>query len=368
MRILQLGKYHWKYPGGIERYLGLVHDNFRRPNYTIDIDYVVLGKEVETNIYRNGHSTIYILRTLGKLRSAPILYPSTVIREISRQKYDIIELHHPNPCMHFAYNLIRKKNPLAKLVIYWHSDISRQKLLKKIYLPFQKRLLQDASRIFVASQNYMNSSDDLKHMLHKCEVLPYGHEKLVDKPVVSASKEILSVGRLVYYKGFEYLIKAFAHPSMKNYKLTLIGEGPERKKLENIINQFNLGNNVTITGYVPECRLSDYYKNCALFVLPSVDRAEAFGLVLLEAMAYGKPVVTTSIGTATDFIVKDGFNGRVVKPCSPDELRFAISEIIENKEIMRRMGEASLERMSTIFSVNDHFRKKHDIYKSLMAS
>lgn len=344
-----------------------MYQHYRGPRYcNVSVDYVVLRRGMKSTIDNDGDRTVYSLGTLGKLRSAPILCPSKVLYEILRRKYDIIHMHHPNPGMQLLYEVLRRRNPHARRVLSWHSDISRQRILKKLYEPFQNRMINTADRIIVASSNYRDSSTDLKGVHHKCTVLPYGFSRAVERPTLGEGKKILAVGRLVYYKGFEYLVRAMADASMAECRLTIIGEGPERNKLQQLIQTHHLSNRVAIIDHVSDDELAEYYKACDVFVLPSVDRAEAFGLVMLEVMAYGKPVVTTRLGTATDFIVKDGVNGRVVKPRSPECLRSAIREIVENKEKIKQMGEASLERLDSLFNVDKHFDKLHEVYESVL--
>lgn len=366
MKILQFGKYHWSSPGGLERYLGQMYHCFRRPHYDVETDYVVFDKSGRSSVEENDGGRVIRIGTLGKLRGAPIPMPSRVWSSMLKTRYDVVQFHHPNPTMQPLFDFVASRQPSARRVVFWHSDIVRQRLLKRCYAPWERRLLRNAHGIIVTSPTYLAGSQDLEGVANKCCPLPFGQTVRVAHPIIPERPTVLSVGRLVSYKGFEYLVEAMTHDTLRAVRLVIVGDGPLREPLCAKIRRHSLEGRVKIIGHVSEEELARCYESCSLFVLPSITRAEAFGIVILEAMAYGKPIVTTAIGSGMEYLVQDGKNGLLVQPRSPGALASAIHQILSSRAMQESMGQASLERVHTTFHVDRHFSMLCDYYRSLV--
>lgn len=363
MRVLHFGKYHWSSPGGVERYLGELHTHLKLPCYRVDSDFLVFQKPGTVPVRCDGDAAVHGVKIFGTLRSMPVYVPSRIIANVLRKPYDLLHFHHPNPSMQPLLSYALKRNPSAKLIVSWHCDIVRQRLLKRCYQPFQRRLIRRADRIIVATSTYLATSPDLADLGWKCQIIPYGLSEKRGAPRTVAGRGLLAVGRLVPYKGFEYLLEAMALPQMSGYQLTVIGDGPLRESLERMRANRGLSDRVTLLSRVSDEVLAEHYQESSLLVLPSVNRTEAFGIVLLEAMASGMPVVTTAIGSGMEDIVRDGIDGRVVAPRSPDALCAAIRSILEDEAIYRRMSRSALERFRTKYRVEHHMEQLCDLYR-----
>jgi rhamnosyl/mannosyltransferase len=289
--------------------------------------------------------------TLGLLASNPVCVG--MIAAIRKAPADIVHLHHPNPTAFLAYLLSRHT---GRLVVTYHSDIVRQKWLARAFGPLLRSVLRRSSAIIVSSPDLAASSPVLAKFRQNCHVIPFGiaAEKFgqVDTSAVEEIRKryrppiVLGVGRLVYYKGFEHLIRA-----MKNVqaRLLLIGAGPLRPELEYQVQELGLRDRVHFLGMVPS--LNIYYHAADVFVLPSVASSEAFGIVQLEAMACGKPVVNTTLNSGVPFVSLDGVTGLSVTPADPVALANAISLLLDNRVLNSQYGTAARKRVVREFSL-----------------
>ncbi|MGH7831925.1 MAG: glycosyltransferase, partial [Candidatus Binatia bacterium] len=283
----------------------------------------------------------------------------------------IVHLHFPNPLAEVSYLLSRHKAPL---VISYHSDVLRPKRLYKFYLPILRRLLRRADRIIVASPSLLSGSARLKRFQHKCAVIPYGI-RLSDYELSPARKAraeglkekygdriVLFVGRLVYYKGVETLLEAMTNI---DGRLLLIGNGPLEAALRRKCADLNLEGKVSFLGEAPQEELISAYHACRVFVLPSTEKVEAFGMVQVEAMACGKPVVSTRLPTGVPWVNQDGVTGRVVPPRDPAALARAVNELLDNSSLADQMGRRGRERAENFFSKETMVSEYAKVYRAL---
>lgn len=271
---------------------------------------------------------------------------------------DIIDLHHPFPLSFLAYRIYK---PKGKLVVHYHADIFKQRRSAWLIRPLLRYVLKQANTIVVSNPNLIKSSPLLSSYQEKCLVTPFGidYQKLASAINAATIAElqrrygtyVLYVGRLSYYKGIDYLLRA-----MKDlpYNVVIVGEGDERKRLDETVKQLGIERRVFFLPPQPYERLANFYAAAQVFVLPSVARSEAYGLVILEAMACGTPVISTELHTGTSFVNKQGVTGLVVPPKNAAELRDAIQLIVSNaakrdyfgKNAQKYVSEAlSLEKM-----------------------
>lgn len=335
-RILQLGKLFPPFFGGIESVSYELALGIKEAGHISD---VLCVNEIGERSSSDDVCGVHVTRCASFFKFASVYFSiSYILNWIkSRKKYDVIHVHCPNPLANMALLLFPTR---AHVVVHWHSDIVKQKKLKILYQPLQNWLLERADRIIATSEVYAKSSSDLKQFLHKISIIPIGIDP--DKLTTSSDgvdairsryhnkKIVFSLGRHVYYKGFKYLIAA-ARELPENYIILLGGTGDLSSELSQQVEQYGLTKKVQFLGKISSEELGNYYSSCDVFCLPSIERSEAFGVVQLEAMSLGKPVVSTAIpGSGVGWVNKDGISGRVVSPKDVTALRDAIVELCNN--------------------------------------
>lgn len=311
--------------------------------------------------------------SLGIFFSSPL--PISFIGELKKLEAwaDIFHFHFPFPPGEVSFLFSQIKKPL---VVTYHSDIVRQKALLKVYYPFLKKFLEKARVIIATSPAYVRTSPILSAFSEKCRVVPLGIDTRLYElnPSVEAQAEkikeevgapfVLFVGRLIYYKGVEYLIRAFASIP-EPFKLVLVGQGILKDSLEKLAEDAGVSHRVLFYEPQPFERLLAFYQACEVFVLPSVERSEAFGIVQLEAQACGKPVVSTELGTGTSFANLNGVTGYVVPPKQEAALAHAINELLQNEDLRREMGRKAKERVQKEFDVRVMAYRVAEIYEEV---
>lgn len=336
MKVLHLGKNVPPSTGGIELF---TYDLLECLNANgVQADLLCFGEKNINGVY-NGFN-FYSCEMNLKIRSAPISIDFIKKFKKIESTYDIIHIHSPNPLAEILSIFSSKPK-----IIHWHSDIVKQKILLHFYKPIQQIALKKSKKIIFTSPQYLNSSKQALKYKYKSIVIPLGINKkrldFCDKDSLFAKiynkinnkKIILSIGRLVYYKGFEYLIKA-AKFLPKDAVIIIIGNGYLYNSLKELINKLNL-NNVYLLGRVDNIGI--FLKNCDIFCLPSIERSEAFGLVLAEALYYDKPLITTNVdGSGMNYINKQGETGLVVSPKNPESLARAINELLDDKHLYQK--------------------------------
>lgn len=338
MRVLHLGKYYPPVPGGIETHVKEVCEGLAKLNF--EVACLVSSSSYKTCFERvNGVDLI----RFGKLfKNAPPVNLSLLpyLRR-SVRNFDIVHLHMPNPCAEVSCLLAKPK----KLVVSYHADIVN-KFGAGLYLPIQKKVLRMADRIIVTSMRYASSSPVLRKFLHKCVVIPYGislsnfktaNKRQVDELRRLGSPIFLFVGRLVEYKGIEYLVKAMRSV---NGILLLVGTGPLLKRFITLVNKLDLKERVYFFTDVSNYELPNFYHAADVLVLPSVNRAEAFGIVQLEAMACGRPLISTRLGTSVDVVNQHGKTGFLVPPADVDALAESMTLLGKNRHLCSGLGRA----------------------------
>jgi rhamnosyl/mannosyltransferase len=293
MRILQIGKYFPPYHyGGIETVSRNLHNALQKRN--IDIDFLgflptKIKKKVETD------SRIYLCKTNIAIFSMQISCSFITTWKKVRNNYDIILINMPNPFVNVVINLLP---PLkGKIMLYWHSDIIKQRLLLRFYKPFLICLIKNSVAVIAPTKIHLEQSDFSYLFRSKTHIFPYIlniHLRKGNTKLFGEKKIIFSCGRLIYYKGFSDLIEA-AKMIPENCIVRIAGDGGLREKLQKKINSLQLSEKVVLLGKITNYDLEKELRRCYLFCLPSNYRSEMFGVVQVEAFAYGKPVVSTDI-------------------------------------------------------------------------
>lgn len=287
------------------------------------------------------------------------------------KKADVIHYHFPWPFMDVVHFATRVKKPT---VVTYHSDIIRQKHLLKLYRPLKNKFLESVDRIVATSPNYLATSDVLGKFSDKVDVIPIGLDKTTyPQPEPNrlqywrerlGPKFFLFVGVIRYYKGLHILLKA---AQGTDYPIVIVGAGPIEQELKALAVQLGL-RNIYFLGPLPEEDKVVLLTLCYGVVFPSHLRSEAFGISLLEGAMFGKPMISSEIGTGTTFINIDGETGLVVPPSDPLALRQAMKSLWENPEEAALMGRRANERYWEFFTADRMVRNYVELYKSLVAS
>ncbi len=363
MKVLHIGKFCPPAKGGMETF---AQDLVRHLNKNgVEAHLFCFDKHT----YKNENLMYFAFKTDGVFFSAP--FSLALVRYFLKvqNNYDIIHIHTPNPLAEVLSFFTNKP-----VVIQWQSDIIKQKLFYRFYKPFQQRALQKASKIICALQDYLDTSEQLKEFKDKTAIIPLGVDtkRLEDtsfdykynsiKDKLKGKKIILSIGRLVYYKGFEYLIES-AKYLPDDFLILIIGDGYLFDKLNNMIKSRNLEQRIILLGEVEN--INPFLKNCDIFCLPSIGRAESFGIVLVEALYYKKPLITTNVyGSGLTYINKDNQTGLVVPPKDPKAIADAIIKILSDKDMYDRFSKASFERFQE-FDITNTVNLIVNLYKSI---
>jgi rhamnosyl/mannosyltransferase len=285
------------------------------------------------------------------------------------QQADLIHYHFPWPFMDLAHFACRIKKPS---VVTYHSDIVRQKKLLKLYQPLKRCFLNDVDRIIATSPNYLASSPILERYKDKTEIITYGLDETtypkIDPAIVEYWKNrvgtrfFLFVGMLRYYKGLHILLQALANTDLP---MVIIGDGPEEYKLKQQAQQLGL-KNVQFLGALPEVDKVALLSMCYALAFPSHLRSEAFGISLLEAAMFGKPMISSEIGTGTSYVNIANETGLVVPPNDADALACALKYLWEQPELAKVMGEQARARYLNTFTADKMASNYVRLYQDLL--
>lgn len=370
MNILQLGKF---YPirGGVEKVMYDLTLGLSEREVRCDMLCASTEDYPAETIKLNAYGTVMVLPTRLKL-AATMLAPKmiTKLRQIAKY-YDIIHVHHPDPMACLALFL---SGYSGKVVLHWHSDIMKQKALLKLYGPLQKWLIKRADSIVGTTPVYVAQSPFLQKVKHKISYIPIGVSllKSESKEVTRIREQygnkhlIFSLGRLVEYKGYEYLIRAVADLD-DSFHLLIGGKGPLKASLELLIEELGVADKVTLLGFVADEEVPNYYDAADIFCLSSIWKTEAFAIVQVEAMSFGKPIVSTAIpGSGVSWVNEHLVSGLVVEPENPKALVTAFKKIMGDAQLKQKMSEGSRNRYKTNFTRDKMVEKSMEIYAKLM--
>lgn len=368
IKMLHAAKWYTPVVGGIETVAEAITGAV---NGFADMSILVCSehKDRERGLTLDG-TEIYRAKTLGKLFSMPLSWEYIKAFGKMAKNADVIQIHAPFPLSDLALFLSGRAKK-AKIAVWWHSDVVKQKKLMFFYKPLMKWMLRRTDKIFVASEAIIEQSKHLGAFKDKIEVIPFGisienYERGEKKPIlteglnVKESVKLLFVGRLVSYKGVDVLLKALAKTS--GAELFIIGSGELEGALNNQTVTLGINERVHFLGSVEEDELKSAFADCDIFVLPSVTRAECFGLVQLEAMVYGKPVINTALPTAVPEVSIDGKTGLTVAPGDADALADAINKLVNDKEKREEYGRAARARCEKEYSLSlmqEHLRRSY---------
>lgn len=327
-----------------------------------------LSKKPEPKIISRPEAEVHRYKLNFELASNSFSF-SAIFGFIELAKWaDIIHYHFPWPSADLLHFMSRVKKPS---VVSYHSDIVKQKFLLKLYQPLMHSFLNSANTIVASSTNYLQSSEILQSYKEKIVIIPYGLDKN-SYPIPSKEKTdywrrqfgedfFLFVGVLRYYKGLHILLETLVG---SDFRVLIVGQGYLEKELKEKAIALKLKNVHFLNAIDDENKVA-LLQLCKAFVFPSHLRSEAFGLSLLEAAMFGKPMISAEIGTGGSYVNVNGETGVVVRPNDPDELRHAMKLIANNRDLAKKMGENAEKRYWDLFTANRMAREYVAIYKTL---
>lgn len=368
MKILQLGKFH-PVRGGVEKVMYDLMQGLSARG--VDCDMLCALSEGGSQVMDiNGHARLIGCHTLKKAY-ATMLSPAMILSLRKRcGEYDIIHVHHPDPMACLALLLSGYK---GKVVLHWHADIEKQKVLLRFYMPLQRWLLRRADVIVGTTPVYLAESPFLTGLQPKVKCLPIGIEPVPACPERTGEllgrypekKIIFALGRLVEYKGYRYLIEATRYLG-DDYVVLIGGEGVLKEELQNEIVTLGAEEKVKLLGRIPDEELPAYYNACTLFCLSSIQKTEAFGIVQIEAMSCGKPVVATRIPhSGVAWVNEHGVSGLNVMPRDAKALADAIRTIAGDELAYRKFSAGAEKRYRDMFTKDKMINNVLDIYNKL---
>lgn len=370
LKVLEVNKAYLPHVGGIESLVKQYSEELGQ-----------FGVQVRTLVCRDGRGKtirekmngVKLTRaaSLGTYFSCPLSLSFIRLFRKMAKNADIVHINVPFPLADAALLLSGFK---GRVVVSWHSDIVKQKKLMLLYKPFLSYMLRRADVILTATEGHIDGSDHLSEYREKCRILPYGihpeeylsvsrkpilTEKLSDK----SSVKLFFTGRLVYYKGVDVLLKAFSRT--KGCELFIAGTGELEEQLKAFAKESGLAEKVHFLGFLPDDELRQAYADCDIFVLPSVVKSEAFGIVQLEAMVYGKPVINTRLPSGVPWVSIDGETGLTVPPSDEKALAEAINRLASDEELRGRLGKNAAERVMEKFDEKNVIRQLYTIFSEV---
>ncbi|MDC8098924.1 glycosyltransferase [Chryseobacterium rhizosphaerae] len=346
MKIVQTIKYFEPSKGGMESVAKNLVAGIKKNNPNFDVTVVCNNHEKNDKTIVENVLGVDVVRFKSFFyKSQPISFLFKGLKRILGEA-DVVNHHYPFPTMELALlkniKILEKKN----FIITWHANIqnSRWSWIENFYNPMIKRLLEAASTIIVTSPQLFEYSQILKPYQDKVEVIPLSfepHNEIVSPKILTGKLKILFVGKLREYKGLKFLIEAVKNLDVS---IDIVGNGEQEGELRTMINFTNQQEKIKLHTDVNDVELKNYYKNADVFVLPSINEAEAFGVVQLEALSYALPVINTNLKSGVPFVSLDNVTGFTVAPSNTIELEKAIEKLILNPTLYASFSKNALDR------------------------
>ncbi|NDV87916.1 glycosyltransferase [Aurantimonas aggregata] len=365
MRVLHFFKTYWPDTfGGIERTI----DAIARSTSPLGVETTVLSlsrKPRERSVEFHGHRAVKARLDLDVASTGLSL---GALGQFAREaaKADIVHYHFPWPYMDAAHFLVRHGKPS---VVTYHSDIIKQRALKHVYAPLMQRFLGSVDALVATSPNYAASSPVLARHRDRLEIIPIGLEDAADadetlpEGMETGRPFFLFAGVLRYYKGLDVLLDA---ARLVPCDIVILGAGPTEDHLRRRASAEGLAN-VRFVGALPDREKVALMRRCRAFVFPSTERSEAFGLALVEAAMFGRPMIATELDTGTSYVNAHGETGLVVPPNDAPALAAAMNEMLTDPDRARRWGEAGRQRYLHLFTAATMGQRYHALYMRLLA-
>ena len=374
MRVLHIGKYYAPQHGGIERHV----QDLAEWQVRHGIDTAVLVHQPKGR-WRSAHDLIKGVEVHRAGCIAAPLYtplspalPWLLSRALAEERPDLLHLHLPNPSC-----LAVLASPRARAlpwIVHWHADVSGElpstalRLAYRAYRPVEQSILRRAHAIIATSRPYLDASAALSGWRSKAHVVALGIDEASASLAVAPSwpgdadgPRFLAVGRLSHYKGFDVLLDAMAR--VPRARLLLVGDGECTEALRAQATRLGVDSRVSFQRAIDDDTLRAAYAEADAFVLPSIDRSEAFGLVLLEAMRAGVPVVASDVrGSGIGHVVAQKRSGLLVPPGDANALADALARLAADMDLRQHLGSAGHARWRDAFTLERSARAVLGLY------
>jgi glycosyltransferase involved in cell wall biosynthesis len=354
MRILHLAKYYWPRSGGMERVVQTLVEGASNLGHEVEVVAVESrGWSPEPGRHRSLVTRAFSFAALGSQEIAPGYIAA------AWKRADIIHLHHPHPLADLACLLRAGRTPV---VVTQHADA-----LRSIYRPMTRLVIKRARAVVVPSRAHLALSTELRGFESKVEVIPFGIDQTrwqnVPPPPPGAPPRAIFIGRLVAYKGLDILLRALEQ--VPDLRLDIVGSGPEGPRLKTMARALAVTDRVRWYGEYPDDDLPRRMADADFLVLPSVTVEEMFGLVVLEAMAAGRPVITTALPSAVREVNVPGVTGLEVPLRDIPALARALETLSRDSARRRTMGEAGRKRVAEKFTQAAMAERHIELYEKI---
>ena len=356
--------------GGIERYVRDLSRSHRDRGHVVDVLSVDTRGGLGVRTRDDGGGSTYLTPRLFEFESAVVSlrFPDTFVRLARR--YDVVHFHYPNPIAELVY-LLTSPFVVGRTVVTYHGDVVAEKTFSTVYRGITRLFLRRVDQIVATSTNMVESSPILGDLREKVAVIPIGIEPPSEDTTPPLSPvypgevfpRLLFVGRLSRYKGVSYLIQSLT--SAPGH-LVVVGDGPLRAGLESQSEELGVSGKVTFRGVVSEHEMPGIYREADILVLPSIDRGEGFGYVLVEAMAGHTALVTTELGTGTSYANSHGETGLVVPHKDADALAEAIRQMSSDRGLLEHYKESAHERFLQLLTLDKMSKSLETQYEALV--
>lgn len=374
MKILQISNYYFPFIGGIEQVTRDCSDALKGEH---EVKVFCFNHEKGDKIDEVDGVEIIRAGCFAKVASQSLSFSYGKLLKKTLREFapDVVIFHYPNPfAAHFLLKRLKRlKN--CKLIVWWHLDITKQKILGKLFKGQNKRLLRRADKVVATSPKYIEGSRFLRSVREKCVVIPCcvnDSRMHPDAGVLARAEELkkenegktvcLAMGRHVPYKGIEYLVRA-SKLLDENFLVWIGGRGPLTEELKALAAD---DKKVTFLGRVENDELVSRILACDIFCFPSITKNEAFGIALAEAMAYGKPAVTFTIeGSGVNYVSLDGLTGIEVENRNVAAYAEAIKKLASDAQLRKTYGENAKRRVEELFTNEKFTQNVNDLLESL---
>lgn len=374
MKILQISNYYFPFIGGIEQVTRDCSDALKGEH---EVKVFCFNHEKGDKIDEVDGVEIIRAGCFAKVASQSLSFSYGKLLKKTLREFapDVVIFHYPNPfAAHFLLKRLKRlKN--CKLIVWWHLDITKQKILGKLFKGQNKRLLRRADKVVATSSKYIEGSRFLQSVREKCVVIPCCVNDSRMHPgagVLARAEELkkenegktvcLAMGRHVPYKGIEYLVRA-SKLLDENFLVWIGGRGPLTEELKALAAG---DKKVTFLGRVENDELVSRILACDIFCFPSITKNEAFGIALAEAMAYAKPAVTFTIeGSGVNYVSLDGLTGIEVENRNVAAYAEAIKKLASDAQLRKTYGENAKRRVEELFTNEKFTQNVNDLLESL---
>lgn len=396
MNILHIYKDYFPVLGGIENHIKSLAEAQAGRGHNVTV-LVTNPAGLQTTVSQENNVRVIRAGRFATIASTPLSL--ALPWQLLRQRPDVVHLHYPYPVGEVSQWLLRRGRAT---VMTYHADIVRQTGILRFYKPVLRRVLQQAAAIIIGSPPMHKGAFLAEHQA-RLRLIPYGiplarfqaepaeadlarvraqiSAAFARGEVAPASEEtdsaaaasprlrvsvtpiLLFVGRLRYYKGVDWLIRAL---SQIPARLIVAGTGPMEAAWRELAGQIGVADRIAWLGEVPDADLPALYHQADLFVLPASLPAEAFGLVQVEAMAAGLPVISTELGTGTSYVNQDGITGLVVPPQDAGALAAAINSLLADPSRRAAMATAARQRAAAEFDLDVMVARVLEVYEDVL--